>query len=244
MMRKMMCVLVAGLGLVQAQPQVQGPLVARFPYVPAERVEPVFDLGAMLGELQPTLFEPVNYTLPDEILFSAEEQRWVNQLREAFTKVNAGEFEAAGMLFQEFLAVYPEHLPSRVALADIRYTTGQYAEAEALYRALLEEEPNHFQALNNLAWMYSTSPDAAFRNPEEARELVRRAMLVAPQSHHVWSTLSQTLYAQGRFQEAAEASATSVNLAQRSRAPAEVLVGYLLQLDRCRAALQATQLMD
>ena len=224
--------------------QTQGPLMPRFPYIPQDREEPVFDLRRMLSELQPTSFTPQNYNLPDHILFAESERKWVEHLREGFNRVTQGDFETAQRIFEEFLSEYPEHVPSRIALADILYSVGDHAAAEAAYQSLLEIYPNHFQALNNLAWMYSTSPDPEFRKPEKARELVRRAMMVAPQSHHVWSTLSQTLFAQSRFQEAADAAATSVNLAQRGGAATEILVNYLLQLDRSRAALQATSLMD
>ena len=224
--------------------QGQGPLLARFPYVPETRPEAVFDLRALLSGLEPTVFLQQNYSLPDHILFSEAERVWVEQLREGFRLVQAGEFEASKDIFTAFLAEYPEHVPSRIALADIRYSLGDFAGAEQAYRSLLAEHPNHFQALNNLAWMYSTSADEAFRHPEQARELVRRAMVTAPQSHHVWSTFSQTLFAQGRFEEAAQAAATAVNLAQRGGAPTDVLVNYLIQLDRTRAAIQATSLMN
>ncbi|MCC5845305.1 MAG: tetratricopeptide repeat protein [Verrucomicrobia bacterium] len=224
--------------------QDQGPLLVRFPYRPETREEPVFNLRQLLSEVRPTVFSPQNYTLPDHILFSPAEQVWVDQLREGFDLVQDGDFLSAKDIFTAFLEEYPEHVPSRIALADILYSLGDLPAAEAAYRALLSEYPNHFQALNNLAWMYSTSTDEAFRRPDEARELVRRAMVTAPQSHHVWSTLSQTLFAQGRFEEAAQAAATAVNLAQRGGAATDVLVNYLLQLDRTRAAIQATGLMN
>lgn len=219
-------------------------MLSRFPYRPADPSGRVMDLPALLSQLRPTVFAPQNYTLPDEILFSESERVWVQKLREAFTHVQEGRYETAEQIFAAFLEEYPEHVPTRVAHADLLYTLGDYAGAEQAYLHLLESQPNHFQALNNLAWMYSTSSDRAFRKPEKAEDLVRRAMMTSPQSHHVWSTLSQSLFARGRFEEASQASATAVNLAQRSGAPNEVLVSYLIQLDRSRLAIQATSLMN
>lgn len=227
---------------VFAQPQ--GPLLQRFPYVPESREASAFDLGRMMSELSPSIFGPQDYNLPDHLLFSESELKWVESIREGFRLLQAGAFENAKEIFAAFLEEFPDHVPSRIALADILYSIGDHASAEEAYLSLLQEHPNHFQALNNLAWMYSTSSEAGVRRPDQARELVRRAMMVAPQSHHVWSTLSQTLFAQSRFAEAAQAAATAVNLAQRSGVGTEVLVNYLMQLDRSRAAIEATSLMN
>jgi tetratricopeptide (TPR) repeat protein len=238
------CLLVVFLAVSSGYAQFQGPLLARFPYQPDTREAPVFDLERLLSELRPMEFSPQNDSLPDHILFTRDEQVWVDQLREGFRLVQEGNFLSAKTIFSAFLEEYPDHVPSRIALADILYSLGDLGAAESAYHALLSVYPNHFQALNNLAWMYSTSADEQFFRPDEARELVRRAMVTAPQSHHVWSTLSQTLFAQARFEEASQAAATAVNLAQRSGAATEVLVNYLMQLDRTRAAIQASGLMN
>jgi tetratricopeptide (TPR) repeat protein len=227
-----------------AQP-VQGPLLLRFPYLRGEpAAEPPLSPASWQNALTPAVFEPFDSTLPDALLFTEAERVWVEHLRAAFQKVGQGEYAGAKSMFEEFLQVYPDHAPSQVALADILFTMGDLAAAEDVYLRLLEAHPFHFQALNNLAWLYSTAPAKTSRNPAAAHELVRKAMMVAPESHHVWSTYSQALFAQGRFAEAADASGVAIHLAQRTRAPVEVLVNYLLQLDRARAAVQATSLLD
>lgn len=224
--------------------QTPGPLMARFPYVPADREVPPLDSARILSELPQSTFPPQNYILPDELLFSAAEQIWVDQLREGFERVVDGDYQLARNIFASFLEVYPDHLPSQIAMADILYSIGEHGPAVEAYRRVLAVNPNHFQALNNLAWLFSTSKDPEYLRPAEAQAVVRRAMLTAPQSHHVWSTFAQTLFVQGRFEESLQAAATAVNLAQRSGAPLEVQVNYLFQLDRIRAAIAATSLRN
>lgn len=224
--------------------QTPGPLMSRFPYVPGDREVPPLDSTWILSQLPRSSFPPQNYILPDELLFSPAEQIWVDQLREGFERVVDGDYQLARNIFASFLEVYPDHLPSQIALADILYSIGEYAPAVEAYRRVLALNPNHFQALNNLAWLFSTSHNPAYLRPAEAQEMVRRAMLIAPQSHHVWSTFAQTLFVQGRFEESLQAAAAAVNLAQRGGAPLEVQVNYLFQLDRIRAAISATSLRN
>jgi tetratricopeptide (TPR) repeat protein len=70
------------------------------------------------------------------------------------------------------LAKNPKALAVMVIFGDLRYLTGQYAEAESLYRQVLSQEPNHVSGLNNLAWLLALHSGKG----DEALDLIKRAM--------------------------------------------------------------------
>ena len=64
-------------------------------------------------------------------------------------------------------------------LARLLHATGNYSEAVAQYRAVLKREPDSVEALNNLAWMLATCPDASLRNGPDAVRFAERACRVS-----------------------------------------------------------------
>ena len=46
--------------------------------------------------------------------------------------------------------------------------------------ALVEDYPEDYQSLNNLAWVYATSKDSAHRDAEKAIDLAQQALVLAP----------------------------------------------------------------
>ena len=68
--------------------------------------------------------------------------------------------------------------------------------------ALVEDYPEDYQTLNNLAWVYATSKDSAHRDAEKAIDLAQQALVLAPYDHHVWSTLSEAYYVAGEYEKA------------------------------------------
>jgi eukaryotic-like serine/threonine-protein kinase len=71
---------------------------------------------------------------------------------------------------------------------------GQREEAEKAYRKGLELGPGNPMALNNLAWLLATSPDAKFRDPGRAVELAKKAVELAPKAGTLWNTLGVAHY--------------------------------------------------
>lgn len=226
----------------QTQPQF---LLARFPYIPETPRVRTLDIDAVLRSLPPLdlgIEGPIQ--IPEHLQFSAEERVWVHRLREAYQLIGERRFEEAHAIFTDFPSVYPDHAPTRVALADTFFSMGKHREARDAYLAVLADFPNSFQVLNNLAWLYSTADDPEILNPGEAIALARRAMVVEPNSHHVWSTLSRALHAAGRFEEATRAAINAHTLASRFGADSLVIVNYHNQVEQSRKAALATSLMD
>ncbi len=183
--------------------------------------------------------------LPAELALPADQLALQSGLRESQAKLNQGQLDEALSQLRKLAESWAEHPSLRITLADTLLSAKQYQEAESLYLGLLEEFPNHFQALNNCAWLYSTATDPEMFKPEEALKLARQALMVAPlQQHHVWSTLSQALFVNEEYDEALRCARMAQNLAEQGKAGARVIVGYLFQAEKCAAALDARKIIE
>ena len=80
--------------------------------------------------------------------------------------------------------------------------------------------PDLVPALNNLAWVLATDPDAANRNGAEAVELAGRACAVTDYQNPVLMGTLAAAYAEaGKFKEAIEIAQRARNLAQTAGQP-------------------------
>lgn len=105
---------------------------------------------------------------------------------------------------QAWLAREPRDLAARRALADYLLRNGRDAEARRQFEALLEQAPNDLVALNNLAWLFSSS------NIAMAESMARRAYAIAPDNAVVADTLGWVLVQAGKFAEARDTLAKAV----------------------------------
>lgn len=84
-----------------------------------------------------------------------------------------GKFDAAFTDLDE--AVKAVHCPAILNRGWAYELKGEYKKAEADYADLLAKRPADPLALNNLAWLKATCPDAAFRDGKEAVRLAKGA---------------------------------------------------------------------
>ena len=77
---------------------------------------------------------------------------------------------------------------------------GQFRKAESMLLKSLEKEPGSANTLNNLAWLYATSPPPYFK-PEAALELALRAASLEPDPT-ILDTLAEAYYANGQADQA------------------------------------------
>ena len=108
--------------------------------------------------------------------------------------------------YEEALEVYTEALGDRYD-ADLLYARAMLAEKldrldilEADLRAILEQEPDHAQALNALGY---TLADATDRH-EEAYDLIKKALELRPADFYILDSMGWVLYRLGRLDEAIE----------------------------------------
>ncbi|HBO87892.1 MAG TPA: hypothetical protein DD620_04025 [Verrucomicrobia bacterium] len=156
-----------------------------------------------------------------------------------------GDIENALETYQRILVIDPDNKPARSLIGLIYFNTSRYKDAVENMVALVEDYPEDFQTLNNLAWVYATSKDNAYRNAEKALELAQQALVLAPYDHHVWSTLSEAYYVAGEYEKANRSILHLVNLATSSDAKiTEATVQtYNNQIQKCRRAIEAEALL-
>lgn len=218
---------------------------ARYRIAPEDTQPPLLHPGHAWNELEPLPRVEIPEQLPPELSLPPDQLEAWTQLQRAHRALVEDKPGDALEIYRAHLEKHPRHLQIRLALADTLYSLQRYQEAETAYLDVLERRPYLFQALNNLAWMYATVPtDHPVHQPETAHKLAVRARLVMPQSHHVWSTLSQIHYALGHYQESVDAARQTLILARNSTVPPKVRVQYQVQLDKSRTALQATSILE
>ena len=91
---------------------------------------------------------------------------------------------------------------------------GDFTGAIARYRRALELDPNLVEALNNLAWLLATCPDATLRNGTDAVQLAERACVVTAYHRTILVGTLGAAYAEaGRFPEAVTTAQKACELA-------------------------------
>ncbi len=116
-------------------------------------------------------------------------------------------------------------------LGSLAFRRGDTRAAEEGLRRCIALDPRNPEALNNLAWLYATSPKGEFHRPQEALELALEAVRLSPDSPHIWDTLAEAYFVNGLYQEALEAGMKALSHASGREAY------YRSQVDRFRRAL-------
>lgn len=231
---------------MSAQPAPRS-IINQMPYVEESASQPkqgLLDVQQALQSLKPLPDFLIPQALPREFRLTSQGKELMELSQEANGYLREGQPGKAVDLFLDAIEKWPEELGLWVALADSYFAAGEHRKAAGHYRKFLDKHPFHFQALNNLAWLYSTTSDPELKNLDEALKLVSAARLIQPRSHHVWSTYSQIYYEQGKYREASEAINKALQIAQQSRVNVETFVNYLVQRHRTLKALNATSLWE
>lgn len=120
---------------------------------------------------------------------------------------------------REAVRLRPGHVSSRSSLALALMKGGAAAEAVREYEAALQTDPRLLSALNNLAWIRATAPEAALRDGARALELAERAMGVSGgRDASVLKTLAAAQAESGRFDEALRSARQAQDIAQKQGA--------------------------
>ena len=89
-------------------------------------------------------------------------------------------------------------------IGNIYHERQMLKQAVDAYDKALYWNPDHADTLNNLAWLLVTMKDTTLHNPERALTLAQNAIQIE-QAPHIWDTLAQCLFVNGRIEEAIEA---------------------------------------
>lgn len=141
--------------------------------------------------------------------------------------------------YERILELEPKNIAARNLLSTAYISTKEYAKAEEMLNSLIEESPDNFQLKNNLAWLYATAENPAFRDGQKAIELAQEAMVLAPYDHHVWSTLAEAYYSAGQYERAFRTINHMVEVGRRfgKGITKEMVESYNKQVRKCKRAL-------
>jgi protein O-mannosyl-transferase len=135
--------------------------------------------------------------------------------------------------YEAALAIEPRQPGAHLKLAGALQALGRSPEAVSHYRAALQLEPGWALALNNLAWILATHPQAHIRNGAEAVRLAEQACHASSYREAVYIGTLAAAYAEaGRFEDAvttaekARALADSTGQAELARKNKELLDLY------------------
>lgn len=148
--------------------------------------------------------------------------------------------------FERILEIDPLNRQARYMSSYAYIATKQYAKAEQVLTNLIEEFPEDFALKNNLAWLYATAEDPAFRDAKKAVELAQEAMIINPNDYNVWSTLAEAYYSAGQYEKANRAITHMTFLATRygSNITQENIENYKEQMRKYKRSLDTEKVLQ
>jgi tetratricopeptide (TPR) repeat protein len=115
------------------------------------------------------------------------------------------------------VAESPKNVFSREFKANVHLILKQTREAMVEYREILRLDPNNAAAMNALAYIEATHPDAKLRNGKEAVELAEKvASLMKDDQPTVLDTLAAAYAESGRFKEAVATARKAQHVAEKT----------------------------
>jgi Zn-dependent protease with chaperone function len=101
-------------------------------------------------------------------------------------------------------------------IGNVYYEQQNLERAASAYEAAIVLDPKNSDAFNNLAWLLATSDNPSLRDPQKALQYAQKAILLH-KAPHIWDTLAECLYANGRVAEAIEAEKKALLMAPEDR---------------------------
>src|SRR5688572_22490254 len=173
------------------------PLCAPFgrkPLAPAQLEEPVdpsTGYSGLFGKRRGAVVLAANRDVPDAVLPA---------LMRAQASQDREDVAGARRALEEVVAVAPRALGPLVALAQFDEALGDYDAAISRYRIVIEVQPNHTTALNNLAYALAVRRNA----PGEALPFADRAARLAPGNAVIVDTFAWIQHLLGNSELAAK----------------------------------------
>ncbi len=170
--------------------------------------------------------------------FAEERQSYYGEMyREAaLYKIRQNQLPEARALFLKSIEEDPSSSEAHSGLAQTFYRQGRVREAKAEWERAVALNPDWFEAVNNLAWLLSTTAQTELRDPERATQLAKHACeLRAYKDAGALDTLAAAQANQGQFPAALASLEQAISLIDPTRQ------GDLLQELQRRQALYLRQ---
>ena len=100
-------------------------------------------------------------------------------------------------LLEKRLAQDPRNAELRLQLGILNFEMGREKEAVKELTLAANLAPKDPEVLNGLAWVLTTAKDKSLRHPKAGLKLAQRAVALKP-SAHIWDTLAEAYYLNGR----------------------------------------------
>ena len=154
--------------------------------------------------------------------------------------------EDAIEVYERVLRIDPDNVDALNLSALICVNTHAYEKALTYMQKLAELDPDDYQQLNNMAWVYATATDPQFRDAPKAIDLAQQALVISPRNHHVWSTLSEAYFSNGDYQRADSCIRQVIAIAtsQGAKMSKENVETYNQQIRKCKRAMETQALLD
>lgn len=146
--------------------------------------------------------------------------------------------------FLKALKEDPQNFAASFGLGTSYIAREEYGEAVKMLNWAIETHPKNYFAKNNLAWLYATAKDPAFRDGAKAVRLAQEALLSGPRDFHVWSTLSEAYYMSGNYDKSFRAAEQALALATEAKIDSARLQSYISQYNRGRDTIQALDILE
>jgi tetratricopeptide (TPR) repeat protein len=131
--------------------------------------------------------------------------------------LEAGQIEPGFANLNAVLQAYPTLVNPRMDIAEALALHGRFQEAVDQYNQVLQSNPDYPEALNNLAWIFSTNPDANLHNGPRAMELAQQACELTKFHQTIYiGTLAAAYAAAGRFDEAIATAQQACDVAKKN----------------------------
>lgn len=208
-------------------------------------MNPLFKSIVCLALLGGTAYAELNSGLTLSDRTDKERILFLSNVAKAYSEEK--DFSASVNAYERILEIDPNNTEARYIIGLAYVSAKQYKKAEEEIQSLIEEDPNNFRLLNNLAWLYATAEDPAYRDGIKAVKIAQQAMVIAPNDHHVWSTLAEAYYVAGEYEKAFRAVNQMATLTTRygqKEVSKETIEGYNEQIRKCKRAWDTQKLFE
>jgi tetratricopeptide (TPR) repeat protein len=132
----------------------------------------------------------------------------------ALALANQGKTNEAIAHYRIAIKLEPHEVKLHYALANLLSQQGRFDEAVAEYQSALQLDPNYVRALNDLAWLLATVPEARLRNGAQAVDLAEKSCRLTNYKLPVLIGTLAAAYAEaGRFGDATNTAEQAIALA-------------------------------
>ena len=153
------------------------------------------------------------------LTFCPKSRKAFSEMARAFTE--QGNHPQAEVWLRGAVELEPASVELHFRLAEIQQRLGKTEEALENYSMVLRLRPNERGALNNIAWIRATHPDARFRDGTKAVELLRPLVRSPDCDANVLDTVAAAYAEAGRFDDALQTAQIAIEKARSQKATPE-----------------------